>query len=372
MTHFHIRHIDDVLPHIEGRQDFIVAQKDGYTVIDYVYALPDSFDHPARIECRGIKFAPDGNILARPLHKFFNAGERPDTQPHALDFSQPHTIMEKLDGSMIHSAIVDGEVVFMTRMGRTDVARKAERHLTDRINYMSSLLLNASHPATPIFEWTAPDNRIVVRYEESALTLLAIRRHEDGFYYPPSVCADWAADMDVPFVTNHEPQHTSAADFLAYAHAVRGSEGFVVRFANGLWVKAKGEDYVLKHRAKDSILQEKNLLALALSGGLDDVLPLLDEADAAAAREYAAAVEWGIHKIAQDLAAFVVANDNLPQKDFATQAVPALPPEFQPLAFRVRRGDSALAVLRERIAANTNSQSQVDANRALHGAVWAA
>lgn len=78
----------------------------------------------------------------------------------------------------------------------------------------------------------------------------------------------------------------------------------------------------------------------------------------------------GLHKTAQDLAAFVVGNDNLPQKEFATEAVPRLPAGMRPLAFRVRQGNSALAVVTERLAANTNSQSQVDANRVLHGATW--
>ena len=71
-----------MLPHIQGRSDFVVAVRDGYTVIDYVYALPDSFDNPYRLECGGIKFAPDGSVLARPFHKFFNIGEKPDTQPN--------------------------------------------------------------------------------------------------------------------------------------------------------------------------------------------------------------------------------------------------------------------------------------------------
>lgn len=368
MTHFPIRHIDDVLPHIEDRKDFVVAHKDGYSVIDYVFAGEDTFDHPARIECRGIKFAPDGSVLARPLHKFMNIGQTADTQPDKIDFRQPHVIMDKLDGSMIHPAIVDGEVVFMTRMGRTDVARKAERHLTKTLREWSTCVL--AREFTPIFEWTAPDNRIVVRYDDSCLTLLAVRDNASGEYWHRSELAGIAADMGVQLVTHHSPQHTSAADFLAYARAIQGAEGFVVRFDNGLWVKAKGDDYVLKHRAKDSILQEKNILALVLNGGLDDVLPLLDEPDAKAAREYAATVDAGLHKTAADLAALVAANDNLPQKEFAIECVPTLAEPLRPLAFRVRRGDSALAAVRERVASNTNSQSQVDANRALHGATW--
>jgi RNA ligase len=368
MTHFPITHIHDVLPHVEGRKDFVVADKGDYTVIDYVFAGEDTFDHPARIECRGIKFALDGSVLARPLHKFMNIGQTPDTQPDKIDFSQPHVIMDKLDGSMIHPAIVNGEVVFMTRMGRTDVARKAERHLTDHVETACRAMLN--NHITPIFEWTAPDNRIVVRYDDSSLTLLAVRHNYSGSYRDEQSAAIWARDMGVPLVRHHNPRHTSAADFLAYARAIQGAEGFVVRFDSGLWVKAKGDDYVLKHRAKDSILQEKNILALVLNGGLDDVLPLLDDADAKAASEYAACVEVGIAWTADRLARVVALNDNVSQKDFAVNIVPVLPPLWRPAAFQVRQGHNPRDVIRARIAANTNSQTQVDANRALHGARW--
>lgn len=370
MTHYRIEHIDDVLPHIEGRTDFIVAHKEGYTVIDYVYALPDSFDHPARLECRGIKFAPDGRILARPLHKFMNIGQTADTQPDKIDFGQPHTIMDKLDGSMIHPAIVDGEVVFMTRMGRTDVARKAERHLTKQL--AAGLRGIDAFGVTPIFEWTAPDNRIVVRYEESQLTLLAARNKHDGRYADAELLKIFAADLGLPVVRTHNPRHTNAADFLAFARSLQGAEGFVVRFDNGLWVKAKADDYVLKHRAKDSVTQEKNILALILAGGLDDVLPLLDAEDAKVATDYAAAVEAGIGAQADKVAAIVAANDNLPQKEFALTVVPSLPPALRPVAFMARRGTDPREVIKARIAANTNSQTAVDEFRPLHGAVWRA
>lgn len=363
MTHFPIRHIDDVLPFVRDRKDFVVADKGDYTVIDYVFAGEDTFDHPARIECRGIKFAPDGIVLARPLHKFMNIGQTPDTQPDKIDFNQPHVIMDKLDGSMIHPALVNGDVVFMTRMGRTDVARKAERHLPEVEGFCRGLLLGG---ATPIFEWTAPENRIVVRYEESALTLLAVRNNVDGTYWPRDVLAG----TGVPLVARHDPQYNSASDFLAYARAIQGAEGFVVKFDGGLWVKAKGEDYVLKHRAKDSILQEKNLLALVLNGGLDDVLPLLDDADAKAARTYSEDVECGIAVTANWLWERVANTEDMTQKDFAMNVVPSLDPVFRPAAFQVRSGQNPRDVIRARIADNTNSQSQVDANRALHGATW--
>lgn len=365
MSHAVITNISDVLPHIEDRTDFIVAHKDGYSVIDYVYSLADSFDDPIRLECRGLKFAMDGSILARPLHKFFNIGERPDTQAHMLDFGQPHAVVEKLDGSMIHPAIVNGEVVFMTRMGHTDVAMKAERHLSKDIRDLCYGLLSGG--ATPIFEFTAPDNRIVVRYEESALTLLAIRNTFDGQYWPRSVLEG----IGTRLVQIHDSA-SSGVDFAAYARAVLGMEGFVVRFESGLWVKAKGDDYVLKHKAKDSILQEKNILALVISGGIDDVLPLLDDHDADAARSYRDAVEAGVAATVISLRHFVAANENVPQKEFALDHVRRLPKLLQPLAFTIRKGVDAGEAVRARIIACATSQTSVDEHRDLHNARWAA
>ena len=39
-----IRHIDNVLPHIEGRDEFKVMRKDWYTVVNYVVAFGETFD----------------------------------------------------------------------------------------------------------------------------------------------------------------------------------------------------------------------------------------------------------------------------------------------------------------------------------------
>ena len=103
-----IRTIDDVLPHIEGRSEFIVAEREFGTVINYVVSMATTFDMTGpddlggaiRRECRGIKFGLDGHIIARPFHKFFNVGEREETLPNNLDFSADHTVFTKLDGSM--------------------------------------------------------------------------------------------------------------------------------------------------------------------------------------------------------------------------------------------------------------------------------
>jgi len=364
-----IEHIDDVLPHIEGRTDFVVVQKDGYTVIDYVYTLPDTFDDPVRLECRGLKFGPDGRILARPFQKFFNVGERPEATGENLDLTQPHIVMEKLDGSMIHPAIVDGRLVFMTRMGRTDVARKAERHLSRELAYECELWLN--NGVTPIFEFVAPDNRIVVPYTNSELYLLSLRFTASGTYTAHDVVGRAASAMGVKAAPVHDlPRDKNA--FLAIARAVMGMEGFVIRFANGSMVKAKGEDYVLKHRAKESILQEKNVLALVIRGEIDDVLPLLEPSDRVRVERYRADVLAGIAEAEDILLRIVEAGKSADQKTFATVLLAGVLPQVRSLAFQVRAGANPRTAIVTAISKGSTSSSGVDRVRPLFGASFVA
>ena len=169
---------------VKDRKDFIIVEKDGYTVIDYVFMCDGTFDVAGRHELRGLKFDnKTGEILARPFHKFFNIGEKEEHKD--IDWSRPHVVMPKLDGSMVHAVLVGDEVRLMTRMGITDHSIRAERHLTDVLK--KELLTELLCEQTPIFEWTAPDNQIVLQYEESKLTLLANRNNKTGKYDNPEI-----------------------------------------------------------------------------------------------------------------------------------------------------------------------------------------
>jgi RNA ligase len=192
-----IRHISDVLPHIEGRSEFVVAEREGYTVINYVVAMADTFDmYPAgydgplstydlggaiRRECRGLIFDRDGNIMSRPFHKFFNINEREETQAHCVDISQPHVIMEKMDGSMIRPIFVDGHLRLATKMGVTEVAMQAEAWLAAQDPILKQwMAIMMIQDITPIFEWVSPFNQIVLAYETADLVLLALRHNITG------------------------------------------------------------------------------------------------------------------------------------------------------------------------------------------------
>jgi RNA ligase len=185
-----IRTINDVLPHIEGRPEFIVAEREFGTVINYVVAMADTFNMTGpddiggaiRRECRGLKFYLDGVIAARPFHKFFNIGEREETQPHLLDFTQEHTIMTKLDGSMIHPMKVGNSIRWMSKMGITEVGLQAEEFVSLNAKYQNFAEWCIDNTLTPIFEWCSQKQKIVIDYPEDSLTLLAVRNNITGEY----------------------------------------------------------------------------------------------------------------------------------------------------------------------------------------------
>lgn len=180
-----IRHIDDVRPAIAGRGEFIIAEREHYDVINYMVAFPDSFDMDneygaMRRECRGLKFYKDGRIAARPFFKFFNINERTETNINNVDWSKPYTIMEKRDGSMIHPILIDNKVCWMTKMGITEVSAQAEKFIEKNTNYVEFAKWCIENQLTPIFEYTSPNNKIVVRYEKDELVLLAVRHNITG------------------------------------------------------------------------------------------------------------------------------------------------------------------------------------------------
>lgn len=192
-----INNISDVLPAIEGRDEFVVADKGPYTVINYNVMMADTFPsidyevgnfrdwHYAAIrrECRGITFCNiTGNILRRPLFKFFNVNEREESQLHNLDFSKEHWVDTKLDGSMIAVFEHDGNLMWGTKMVAPDFHDLVKKFVSESdIDYEEFCRNVIAEGCTPIFEFMHPQKRIVIDYGRNpTLTLLAVRHMVTG------------------------------------------------------------------------------------------------------------------------------------------------------------------------------------------------
>ena len=275
-----INTINDVLPHIEGREEFVVAEREGYNVINYVVAMQDTFDMTGpddlggavRRECRGLIFDTNGDLMSRPFHKFFNINERAETQTHEVDISRTHVVMEKMDGSMIRPVVVDGYLRLATKMGVTEVAMQAEAWLAAQDErFKNWLWLCVEFGVTPIFEWVSPSNQIVLAYETADLVLLACRHNRTGEYFMPN------SDDDCPF--NVVPQYGSVegniVDYVARQSETEGREGDIIRFDDGHMLKIKNDWYVRIHKALDRVRFDRNIVALIINEEIDDVVPLM-------------------------------------------------------------------------------------------------
>lgn len=343
----HIEHISDLLPAIKGRPEFVVIDRGSYTAIDYLYQDETSFDDPRRLECRGIKFDADGRLIARPFRKFFNVGEK--EQPQAINLARPHVVLDKLDGSMIHPAMIDGNLVLMTRKGHTDVAKKAEARFLWRGNYTDLMLRLLCDGLMPIFEYTGPENRIVVRYEMSAMTLLAVREIHSGTYMSYRDTAAIAHRHEVPHVgvLDLMPSVSDMAAFIAHTRDLQDAEGYVIRFADGHMLKMKGDDYLKRHRALDDFASKKKVAALVLQGFQDDIMPMLDPTDASELRVFATEVNAQVSAAAITVRETVLAHKDLDRKQFALEIAPQYPDWQRAALFKHLDGTDPDPVIRQ-------------------------
>ena len=360
-----IESLEDVLPHIAPDIGIIHSDHGAYSVINYVYAMDTTFDTAIARECRGLKFDRDGRLIARPFHKFFNLGEKrpPEDEP----WDEAHVVLDKLDGSMIHPAMLEGELAFMTRMGVTDQSRAALAEASDDVRHLSTDMLAAGF--TPVFEFTSPENRIVLDYQKTELTLLAVRETRTGRYMPHAEVAALAGKYDIS-VVQAVGQVEDVHAFWTRARALEGLEGYVVAFESGHRLKTKADAYVLRHKALSGLAHEKNLLAWIAQNALDDVLPLLAPDAAELVQGYQDQVMAGIARHDRDILAFVETHRGLERKDFAARVKSEVDRALQPVVFRALDGQPPTRGLMDVLAKASGSETRVDAIRPLFGMSW--
>ena len=215
-----IETIDDVLPAIEGRDEFSVTDKGDYTCINYNLMKADTFlpiisgrqtisgldienlDAAIRRECRGILFSNStGKIIRRPLHKFMNVGENEEHLPENIDLSISHRILEKLDGSMASPFLLNDQVFWGSKAGITDVSEKFTKFVENSsINYDEFCYHLIHSGFTPIFEYCASNQKIILSYPEDQLIFLAARNLITGEYLEFKTLTQLAHTWEIPFV----------------------------------------------------------------------------------------------------------------------------------------------------------------------------
>lgn len=236
-------------------------------------------------------------VVARPMDRFFNAG---DPAAAAIDWSTAR-IQCKLDGtccilyydfakaewcvatrSVPEADVSFGDIVsplkentfynlFRYSVCETIRAQYREFYSDTSWDEFTSML---DRNVTYVYELTSPVNRIVVKYDNYRVTLLAARETANGKYLPLEegygpglqVVEEWPlktlADIEA-FLRDSDPAKI---------------EGAVVIDASHNRIKVKSAQWILASRAKDMVsMSKRNALTCIIDGSSDDVIPLLSE-----------------------------------------------------------------------------------------------
>ena len=377
-----INHIDDVIPHIEDWQEFKVMEKDWYTVINYMVAFEETFSHvrsrsiynmKIRRECRGLIFdTATGKLLSRPYHKFFNVGEREETKEEIINWALPHVILEKLDGSMIRPIPTPEGFRLGTKAGITDVAMNAEYFVADKSEYAKFIKSSFACGLTPIFEWCSRKNRIVVDYPEDQLILTAVRDMRSGNYIPYSQMVKTGKNYDIPVVKAISGDETDIENIVDHIRKWDDDEGVVIRFDNGHMVKIKADDYVLRHRSKEQINSEKNIIQVILNDSVDDMIPLLTPEDAQRLKDFQQKFWCAVDEVSSDLTKIFKGGDMMypDKKEFAVEFVnKMLLPIHRPFMFGMKQGKECKQLLTDSIEKSLSSQTKLNDSRWMFGGI---
>lgn len=254
----------------------------GLETLSVAYNISDrnTFKDPLACEARGITFDKEtGNIIGRPLHKFFNLGEREDTLKNNVNFSDIFSIWDKIDGTMISLHRVNGNLAVKTKKSfLSNEAKRATQFLSKPENQNILKFCNELvDEFTPVFEFTDPENTIVISHKKMDVVLLHVRHIKTGSYIPyndPDLTAlveKYNVKRLSPLNLKQTEKGTLDIDsVLEDLKVIEGIEGYVMQFNDGRMIKIKSDWYNAQHRAEAG-LRERDVVKMFLDGTLDDV-----------------------------------------------------------------------------------------------------
>lgn len=206
---------------------------------------------------RGLITDLEGIVVARPFPKFFNLDEHISTVGPLPE--EPFEVFDKMDGSLGILYHYKGHSSFATRGSfhseQADRANAILQRKYSQVQFDPSI--------TYLFEIIYPENRIVVQYGElEDLILLGMIETSTGLEIP-------LQDIGIPLVTRYQ-----GIQDLEQLRTLEESnrEGFVIRFAGGLRVKLKFEEYVRLHKVLTGVTKRTIWEYMRDGLSMDDLL----------------------------------------------------------------------------------------------------
>lgn len=299
-----------------------------FRVFNYRLAQYSDWLKPGALSCRGTMFQTDneGNpirLAALPMDKFFNDSENPLVMD--LDYTKTLWIEPKADGSLISTYLLNGKLFLKSKQSLVSEQARAAMswlHRPENEGFHAALTLAAHDNITVNLEWVAPDNQIVLRYEEPKLIVLNMRRMSDGKY------------VDVQDYVSLERHYIGGVQFddpVAFVKSIpsmTGIEGYIVYVGDKV-TKHKTDEYCALHRAKDGVAYPRRLFEVVLEDASDDLKAMFwtDQHVVDKITEMECLVAAKYQELYAAVTGFVSENKHLDRKDFAIKAKAAPLPE---------------------------------------------
>lgn len=302
--------LDQAYRALDNHDEFVIKRYDGLICLDYIVCFPGSFHSTeediqrreaflldfdangsrggfpelktkedfrsqAEKDCRefawmrrnmrGITFSEAGELVSLPFHKFFNVNQIEETQFEKIRDCKA-IVYEKMDGSMIHCFVHPrtGELQTATCRGTETIQAQESLKILQKDSALTELVFKTIMDGwTPIFEFVAPHNPIVVHYPKSRLVYLISRHRRTGEYFFDERFPDKANRFQFEF--------GQIFDNLGHTNF----EGYVCHLDNGMIVKAKTQWYMERHRAVDALMRPAyKLYQIVFEGVMDDLLAM--------------------------------------------------------------------------------------------------
>jgi RNA ligase len=385
MKHFeYADHISDYLQAIKDCPEFVVANKPGgVTIIDYNVVKDSTFPDPKkaatpkerrnyilRRDCRGIVFNTySGKIIHRRLHKFFNVNENEETLLEKIDLTEPHVILEKLDGSLVTSLWTLNGLTWGTKMGETDVAKHAAEFVKQHKQYEDFAHECRELDLTPMFEWCSRKSRIVIDYPEDQLILIAVRCNLTGNYISYNKMLTYGQRFNIPVVKAYPGTINTMKKLIETVVDMQGVEGFVVRFDSGKMVKVKSAEYITLHKAKDALTFEKNVIKIIINNKTDELKQLLTDNNLHRLTKFEHDFWENLNNTVNSLVQLRETTQTTDRKDYAINFVQKQPKKYHPFLYAMWEytPQYVLQLVKEVVDQSCSSQTTINHNKWVWG-----
>jgi len=322
-----------------------------FRVFNYRLASYSDFLKPNALEARGIMFELSHDLkfvrlAALTPKKFFNNKENPMVMD--VDFGKTELIMDKMDGSIMTTFNLPiADVVYLksktslsSEQGEAANAFLRSGKVDKLLKYLM-FMQKSGYSVT--LEWTAPQHRIVLPYQEPNLTVLSARSLENGHHVSYDVLQ---RDMETFDCVDHlvkDYLHTISPErvkeFIDNIRYMKDIEGYVI-LADGVYTKHKTDWYCALHHTKDSISSDRRLFECVVQQGHDDLRGMF--ADDAFSLKRIDEMEQRVKGIYVDLDRIVTdfyhANKHLDRKDYAIKGQQEVPRLYFSLAMNLYLG----------------------------------